>query len=160
MVAFLIISFLVFVAVASGSALTNSGSDLGGASAAPPTDLGGMMFLSTTDIASLALNAGFQGFDAATAVAIAMAESSGDPNAYNPETQAGTPQGMGSYGLWQIYLKMHPEYTAEQLLDPQTNANAAYSIYTRAGYQFTPWSTFKGGQYLAHIDEASQAVNV
>src|SRR5208282_1510952 len=82
----------------------------------------------------------------------------GNPAAYNPETAAsgGTPQGQGSYGLWQIYLKMHPEFAGVNLADPQTNANAAYSIYAIAG-GFTPWSTYTSGQYGMYESPAVQA---
>jgi hypothetical protein len=104
--------------------------------------------LSPSQIAQYAAAAGFAGNDLLTAVDIALAESGGNPAAYNPETAAagGTPQGQGSYGLWQIYLKMHPEFAGANLADPQTNANAAYSIYAIAG-GFTPWSTYTSGEY-------------
>lgn len=112
-----------------------------------------------SNIAGYARNAGFTGVDLITATAIALAESSGDPNAYNPEVAAGTPDGQGSYGLWQIYLKAHPEFAGENLYDPQTNANAAYQVYKNAGYKFTPWSTYKNGAYQAQLDAAGQLVN-
>jgi hypothetical protein len=107
-----------------------------------------MSALSPAQIAQYAAAAGFAGADLLTAVDIALAESGGNPAAYNPETAAsgGTPQGQGSYGLWQIYLKMHPEFQGMNLADPQTNANAAYSIYAIAG-GFSPWSTYTSGEY-------------
>lgn len=97
-------------------------------------------------IRAVASAAGFQGQDLDTAVAVAMAESSDNPDA------AGDPQFGGSYGLWQINLRWHPQYTAEQLDDPQTNANAAYAIYKEAGHSFIPWSTFKTGAYLRYLN--------
>jgi hypothetical protein len=109
--------------------------------------------LTAQQIAALAIQAGFTGDDAATATAIALAESSGKTGAVGDLTI--TPG--GSIGLWQINLKYHPEYTRDQLLDPQTNANAAFAIYSAAG-GFTPWSTYKGGQYQAHLDDASTAI--
>lgn len=114
---------------------------------------------SVGNIAAYARNAGFSGADLVTAVAIAYAESSGDPNAYNPETAAGAPQDKGSFGLWQIYLNAHPEFEGWNLYDPQQNANAAYSIYRAAGYSFRPWSTFKGGSYTVYLDKATNEVN-
>lgn len=113
--------------------------------------------LNPQQIAALAQNAGFTSNDLATAVAIALAESGGNSSAYNPETAAGAAQGKGSYGLWQIYLTAHPEYTAAQLLDPQTNANAAYSIYQAAGNDFTPWSTYNSGAYMNYAAQATAA---
>jgi hypothetical protein len=97
-------------------------------------------------IRAVAVTAGFAGNDLAIAVAIAMAESSDNPDA------AGDAQYGGSYGLWQVNLRWHPEYTAEELEDPQTNANAAYAIYKAAGNSFTPWSTFKSGAYVRYLN--------
>lgn len=112
--------------------------------------------LSAAQIAQYAQNAGFQGNDLATAVAIALAESGGNPQAYNPETAANAPQNKGSYGLWQIYLNAHPEFAGFNLYDAQTNANAAYEIYSQSG--FGAWSTFNGGQYQAFLGDAQAAL--
>jgi Lysozyme like domain len=111
--------------------------------------------LSASDIAIYAANAGFSGDDLITAVAIALAESGGDPQALGDTSI--TPG--GSLGLWQINLKFHPEYQANPsaLYDPQTNANAAYRVFQQQGFE--AWSTFKGGQYQAHLDDANAAVN-
>lgn len=108
--------------------------------------------LSVAQLKQLASNAGFSGGDLETAVAIALAESSGNPNAVGDLT-LGT-----SVGLWQVNLRWHPEYTHQALLDPQTNANAAYAIWDAAGSDFSPWSTYKTGAYLSHLDQ-NGAVN-
>jgi hypothetical protein len=112
--------------------------------------LRGLAGLDPTTIQTYAANAGFTGADLATAVAVAMAESQGNPQAYNPEKAAGTPAGKGSYGLWQIYLNAHPEFAGQNLYDPQTNANAAFAVYQAAG-GFRPWSTYTNGQYQAFM---------
>jgi hypothetical protein len=104
------------------------------------------MNLSAPQIAQYAAAAGFP--DVATATAIALAESSGDPNAVNPE---------GSYGLWQIYVPAHPEYAGANLFDPQTNANAAFDIYSASG-GFTPWTTYKTGAYLKYLGTAQASL--
>jgi hypothetical protein len=125
-------------------------------------DLAGMgdagNLLTPAQIRYYAQNAGFSGSDLDTAVAIALAESSGNARIYNPEPGAagGTPQGQGSYGLWQIYLKDHPEFAGQDLYDPQTNANAAFSVYSSAG-GFRPWSTFKTGRYQAFLGTSAPA---
>lgn len=120
--------------------------------------VGNVPNLGPNEIASVASNAGFSGDDLAIAIAVALAESGGNQGAYNPEIAAGTPEGKGSYGLWQIYTKVHPEFDAQQLVqDPQYNANAAYQIYSEAGFSFRPWSTFKNGAYLAHMEVAQAA---
>ncbi|TMI88320.1 MAG: hypothetical protein E6H00_12875 [Bacillati bacterium ANGP1] len=113
--------------------------------------------MNASDIAALAQNAGFSGSDVGVAVAIALAESSGNPGAYNPEPLArgGTPPGQGSYGLWQIYLKMHPEFAGQNLYDPATNAAAAYRVYQSSG--FRAWTTYRDGTYAQYLPAATQA---
>lgn len=111
--------------------------------------------LSASDIAAYASAAGFSGDDIVTATAIALAESSGDPQAHGDQKiTAG-----GSLGLWQINLRWHPEYQAnpEALYDPQTNANAAYGVFTTQGW--TAWATYNNKMYAQHLSEASAAVN-
>lgn len=110
------------------------------------------------NIAQYAKQAGFEGNDLVTAVAIALAESSGNIRAYNPEAAAGTPEGQGSYGLWQIYLYAHPEFSGDDLYDPQINANDAYEVYSKAGNSFSPWSTFKNGKYQTQLVTALSQV--
>lgn len=104
-----------------------------------------MTTLSVSKIEQYAYNAGFRGAALAMATAVAEAESGGNPNAYNPETAAGTASGAGSRGLWQIYGAAHPAYNNSAVFDPQANANAAYAIYQAAGNTFNPWSTYKNG---------------
>ena len=105
----------------------------------------------SSSLQQLAANAGFTGSDLSVAVAVALAESGGNPLAYNPETASNTPQGQGSFGLWQIYRKSHPEFSSWNLFDPQANANAAYQVYRAAGSSFTPWSTYKSGRYVQFL---------
>jgi Lysozyme like domain len=114
------------------------------------------MGLSAAQIMQYAAAAGFSGSDLQTAVAIALAESSGNPSAYNPETAAGTPDGEGSFGLWQIYLFAHPEFAGLNLYDPQTNANCAYQVYSESG-GFSPWSTYNSGAYTAYLSAITPA---
>jgi Lysozyme like domain len=139
-----VIGVAYFALTASGGGLFSSGSsdsaDGGsGADTMPGTPL------TQDQISNYAAEAGFVDPDLDTAVAVAMAESSGDPSAVG-DLNVG-----GSYGLWQINLKYHPEYTADELSDPQTNANAAYAIYAAAGNTFQPWSTFNSGAYQAYL---------
>lgn len=117
--------------------------------------LSGLGALTADEISVFAANAGFTGDALRTAIAIALAESGGNPGAYNPETRAkgGTPVGQGSYGLWQIYLRDHPEFAGQDLRDPQVNANAAYSIWSRKG--FSPWTTYTNGDYAAYLAPAT-----
>lgn len=111
--------------------------------------------LTRAQIETFAQNAGFAGQDLETAIAIAFAESSGNPDEYNPESAFFTEHDVpariswdrGSYGLWQIFRFEHPECATWNLRDPQVNACAAFLTYSRAGKKFAPWSTFTGGAY-------------
>ena len=111
--------------------------------------------LNALQIAQYARIAGFSGTDLITSVAIALAESSGNPSAIG---DVGI--GQGSFGLWQISSKFHPEYGPDFtiLYDPQVNANAAYSIYSSAGNSFSPWTTFKNGMYASNLNAVQSAI--
>jgi len=104
-----------------------------------------MAQLSTQDIAKYAYQAGFRGMDLVYAVAIAIRESAGNTQAYNPEVAAGTKKGSGSRGLWQIYGQAHPEFNNDSVYDPLKNAQAAFKVYQEVGNKFTPWSTWNNG---------------
>ncbi len=119
-----------------------------------------MSHLSAEQIARYARDAGFRGHDLTTAVAIALAESAGDPRAHNDVPPD------DSYGLWQINMigalgpdrRHHLHLDSDrELFDPRTNAEAAYDISGR-GASFTPWTTYTGGAYRDHLDEARQGV--
>jgi hypothetical protein len=116
------------------------------------------MHLSAQQIAGYAQTAGFSGPDLVTAVAVALAESSGNPQAHGDKS-LGT--GIGSFGLWQIYADAHPEFGPDfsALFDPQTNAQAAYQVYQAAGGSFRPWSTFNSGAYFQYVEQAQQGVS-
>lgn len=116
-----------------------------------------MSVLSIEQIGTFAQNAGFTGDDLVTAVAVALAESGGDPNSLG-DTNVGS--GTGSFGLWQINADAHPEYgpNFSQLYDPQTNANAAYAVYSAAGDSFSPWTTFKTGTYSGFVSSVEAGI--
>jgi hypothetical protein len=112
--------------------------------------------LSIDQIATVALSAGFTGNDLVTAVAVAMAESGG-----NPKALGDIGIGQGSFGLWQINSAYHPEYGPDftSLYDPTTNANAAFAIYAKSGYSFKPWSTFNNGAYAHFVSGVQGTLN-
>lgn len=110
--------------------------------------------MNQADIAQLAASVGFP--DPALAAAIAMGESSGNPNAYNGR---GDDQ---SYGLWQINMKgsLGPARRAqfgltsnEQLYDPVTNARIAVAIFNQQGYG--AWGAYTNGSYRRFMGSAS-----
>ncbi|GAB3009628.1 transglycosylase SLT domain-containing protein [Saccharothrix stipae] len=119
-----------------------------------------MSKLSPEQIARHAHDAGFRGQDLTIAVAVALAESGGDPRAHNA-----TPPD-NSYGLWQINMlgSMGPARRREfglesnrELFDPAENARAANKI-SGDGRSWTPWTTYTSGAYKRHLDEARRGV--
>src|SRR5690606_5450658 len=119
-----------------------------------------MSALSAEQIAQHAYNAGFRGKDLETAVAVALAESSGDPTKHN------STRPDDSYGLWQINMiddlgparrKQFGLDSDEELKDPATNAEAAYQVYKERGGTFEPWTTYTSEKYKEFLDEAEKA---
>lgn len=120
-----------------------------------------MTVYSAAQIAAIARQAGFPESAIPTAVAVALAESSGDPMSHNTNRLTGD----NSYGLWQINMidKMGPERRAafgissnEQLFDPVTNAKAALRL-SNGGKNWHPWSTYPVKSAL-YMGAASRAV--
>ncbi len=54
------------------------------------------------------------------------------------------------YGLAQINLKAHPQYTASQLLDCKTNIKIAAKIYHQQG-NWNAWVSYKNKSYLKYL---------
>lgn len=105
--------------------------------------------LSGEQVAQMAYDAGFRGEDLVSVVAISKRESGWKPTAFNGNRATGDV----SYGLMQINMigDMGPARlaqfgidSAEQLFDPQTNLNAAYTLYSRSGNTLRAWGGYKG----------------
>lgn len=104
-----------------------------------------MASLSAREIATVARNAGFPESEIKTAVAVALAESSGNPSARNASSAT---------GLWQILVKAHPDLASKyNLTDPNQNGKAAYEVWKAAGGKWTPWTTYTGGSYKKYLNE-------
>lgn len=90
------------------------------------------------EVASFADAAGFPGVELHTAVAVAYAESLGDPEAVGRN-----PNGSKDSGLWQI----NSIHGFSGLKDPLENARAAYEVWRVQGW--TAWyaHTPRGGEY-------------
>lgn len=110
-----------------------------------------MSQLSAAEIAQVAYDAGFRGDGLRTAVAVALAESAGDPKAHNDTYPD------NSYGLWQINMlgAMGPERREQfglesnrELFQPDENAKAALAI-SSGGKNWSPWTTYTSGAYRA-----------
>lgn len=55
------------------------------------------------------------------------------------------------YGLAQINIQAHPQYTTSQLLDCKTNIEAAALIYHQQG-NFNAWTAYKTGAYKRYLN--------
>lgn len=119
-----------------------------------------MARLTYDQVAKLAMDAGWRGKDAQTAVAIARAESQFDPMATNFKRKD------HSYGLWQINMKdaMGPERRAkyglasnEALFNPETNARVAHAIWKERG-GWTDWGAYTNGSWALYRNHAILAV--
>lgn len=107
-------------------------------------------------LAALAYTAGWRGKDTVIATAVALAESNGQVDAQNYNTN-----GTTDYGLWQVN-SVHftesdwsSEWVPPNLLIPENNARAAYHVWQGSGWQ--AWSTYTSGKYLAYIPRAQKA---
>lgn len=91
--------------------------------------------------------------NAVIAVAVALAESGGVSDA------KGGPNEDGSYdwGPWQINDKAH-NVSQEVKTNVGANWAQAYQISDR-GTNWTPWTTYKSGAYLAFMAQAQVGVN-
>lgn len=121
--------------------------------------------------ARLAYNAGFRGDALVTAVAIASAESSYNPDAVGDVSLQDEKWGP-SVGLWQIRTLKNPsDYSGSvdegrdiNLIggasNAQANANLAYQL-SKGGTDFRPWSTFTANTYknAQNLSSAQGAVN-
>jgi hypothetical protein len=116
--------------------------------------------LTPSEIAAYVRQAGFPEELVPTKVAIAMAESSGNPFAHNRNRRTGD----DSHGIFQINMldRMGPERrkqfgiaSNEQLFDPAVNARAAKNIYDSQG--LGAWSVYKSGKYKDYLSEAQKA---
>jgi hypothetical protein len=111
----------------------------------------------------LARAAGFTPAEAIIATAISIAEDgSGDPAALSGLNTNLT----RDLGLWQINSAHWPEFGGQQaLIDPATNAHAAYVLYHRQTW--CAWSTYESscgpghtGSYHAYLSRAQAAAQV
>jgi hypothetical protein len=85
------------------------------------------------------------------AAAIAMAESSGNTQAVDHDSNGST-----DYGLWQIN-SVHGYDPARLLNDPNYNAKAALAVYQSSGWG--AWTTYTSGAYLKYLAGAKASVS-
>src|SRR6478609_11022496 len=96
------------------------------------------------EIYQFARGAGFSPDQAVTMTAIALAESSGDPDARNDS-------GEHSQGLWQINRDAHDSWVgSNDLFDPRVNASAAWEV-SGHGASMDPWTVTHGGSQARYL---------
>jgi Lysozyme like domain len=95
-------------------------------------------------LAELASAAGFP--QPALAASVAMAESGGNPNAVNQDSN-----GSHDTGLWQIN-SVHG-YSDSQLKEPYYNVSAAKAVFDSSGWG--AWSTYTSGAYKQYLSQAT-----
>ncbi|KAB2809301.1 hypothetical protein F9L07_19875 [Pimelobacter simplex] len=121
-----------------------------------------MPTLSMRKVAQLATGAGVSRPMLATAVAVAMAESSLNTAAVGDVALVDRTWGP-SIGLWQIRSLKAETGTgrprdANRLKNAEFNARAMFSI-SASGTNWSPWSTYKDGSYRKYLPAAQKAVN-
>lgn len=94
------------------------------------------------------ISAGGDARDAPTAAAVALAESAGNPNAQDRNTN-----GTIDRGLWQIN-SVHGRLSTTNVA---ANAKAAVQIHKKSGWD--PWVTYKNGAYKAHLSNTGLPTN-
>lgn len=110
------------------------------------------MVATDQQINAYALAAGFSDpHTRMVAVAISLAESSGNESATNHNTNGST-----DYGLWQIN-SVHPDVLSTgQWSNGADNAKMAHMVYEQSGGSFRPWSTYNSGAYLIYMGRAAK----
>ena len=109
--------------------------------------------------------AGFSGKSLETAFAVSLAESRGNPRAFNNKNRD------LSYGLFQINMKDDDPRSPnmgrnrrkqfgisnnEALYNVDTNIRAAYEVSNKGGW-WKQWATYKDGTFLKYMDDAKRA---
>jgi hypothetical protein len=116
--------------------------------------LGGTAEASYFTCASAWLSTG--GGNCATAVAVCMAESGGNPSARNVNSDS---HHSVDRGLWQVNNYWHPEVSDSCAFSSGCNAKAALKI-SSGGSNWSPWATYNGGAYKSHLSRARSACHI
>ena len=108
---------------------------------------GGGPDLTIARIGTVAAAAGFSGSGLVMAIAVALAESGGNPTATNLDSN-----GTVDRGVWQIN-SVHPEYSASCDYKPSCAAGAAFSI-SAGGTNWGAWVTYQHGAEIPFLPAA------
>ena len=108
--------------------------------------------IGVAQIGDAATSAGFVGKGLVMAIAVALAESGGDPSAVDHDAN-----GTVDRGLWQIN-SVHTDFSASCDFDPTCAASAAYSL-SDGGRDWAAWVTFRRGEEIAYLPAAAAWVS-
>jgi hypothetical protein len=111
-----------------------------------------MPVLSDREIAGAVKAAGFPRASWNVAVAVALAESGGNPDALNNKNT----NGSSDYGLFQINSVHADLLKAHNWRDPTDNARMALAISSN-GTNWRPWVAYTTGRYAAYLPRAHAA---
>ena len=112
-----------------------------------------MAILSDVQIAQYAAKGGFSGSGIVTAIAVALAESGGNPAAQGVNRNAQGKVTSIDRGLWQINSVYHSEVSDSCAFNPSCAAGQAFRI-SGQGANWTPWSTYTNGAYRNYTARA------
>lgn len=111
-----------------------------------------MAKLTPQQVAGYAKAAGFPASEIATATAVAFAESGGNTDAVNRNTNGST-----DHGLWQINTIHGSLLNQGDRNNPADNAKMAYTVWQRAGGKWTPWATYNNQRFRTFLPQATLA---
>lgn len=114
-----------------------------------------MTKLTPAQIGQYAAAAGFHGVGLRNAIAVALAESGGDPRAVGHNSDR---YHSRDRGLWQINDHWHPEVSDAAAFNPASAAAAAFKI-SSGGTSWRAWSTWNNGAAAAQFGRAQLAAN-
>jgi len=106
--------------------------------------------LSMSQVAGYWKRGGGSSSSCPTAVAVAWAESHGNPRA------RGNNPGSYDRGLWQINSKWHPDVSDSCAYNAACNAKNAVRI-SSGGSRWSPWATYNHGKHRQYLSQARSA---
>lgn len=111
------------------------------------------MRITDKEIAAAVIGAGFTGSDAITAVAVALAESGGNPTATNKNSNGST-----DFGLFQINSVHRGILSSGNWQNPRDNARMAKQVFDQSK-GWTPWVAWKQGKHTLYLTRAKAAIS-
>jgi Lysozyme like domain len=117
------------------------------------------MRLSPHEIAHIAKTVPWTTGEQRIAIAIALAESSGETDAL-ARSETGASIGNRDHGLWQISGRWHGDKLQRRpnWRNPYENVKIAYEIFVGVGRVWTPWSVFTSNAYAKYLPDAEIAM--